>query len=221
MKRCFSFLIVVFSCLFSGCSFIAKTVNHVKKPKVETPQSIKLWLQKEKISIDKIFTVDPSKFYHTFPFYNHGPKLFNEKGIFISVGYNSDTKFCPKGVKEFLSTLTPGFEKNDEHLFNYIAYNFNNRPDTLYPTLDKIYSFCKDLYGNEIIVPIVFGSRNYTLIIPFELFAGDTIQTSEIRKLINACRQNTSTKIDIILINFDKQEWWGKEWNEKIQLEVS
>jgi hypothetical protein len=220
MSRCLSLLSVSFTCLFAACSFIAKTVNHVKKPKVETAQSIKAWLQKEKISSDKILTVDPSNFYHVFLLYGERPMLFNERGVFVSVGYNSDPKFCPKGVKEFLSTLTPGFEKNDEHLFNYIAYRINNRPDTLYPTLNKVYSFARDLYGNEVFAPITFGSRNYILVVPFTIFSGNTIQTSKMRAFINACRQNASAKIDIILVNFDKQEWWGKEWNEKIHIEV-
>jgi hypothetical protein len=219
MKRCFIMLIVSSACLLDGCSFIAKTVHHVKNPKIETAQSIKTWLQKEKISVEKILTVDPSRYFYVMSRYG-GPMLFNEKGNFVSVGYNSDPKFCPKGVKEFLSTLTPGFEKNDEHLFNYIAYRINNRPDTLYPTLNKVYSFARDLYGNEVFAPITFGSRNYTLVVPFTIFSGNTIQTSKMRAFINACRQNASAKIDIILVNFDKQEWWGKEWNEKIHIEV-
>jgi hypothetical protein len=220
MKPCCRMLVTSLTCLLCACGFIAKTVNHVKKPKVETAQSIKAWLQKEKINSDKIFTVDPSNFYHLFLLYGNRAMLFNEKGEFVSVGYNSDTKFCPKGVKEFLSTLTPGFEKNNEHLFNYIAYRINNRPDTLFPTLNKVYSFSRDLYGNEVFMPITFGPRNYTLIISFTLFSGDTTQASRMRDLINACRQNPSAKIDIILINFDKQEWWGKEWNERIHLAV-
>jgi hypothetical protein len=57
-------------------------------------------------------------------------------------------------------------------------------------------------------------------VISFALFAGNTIQTAKIRDLINSAAQNPSTKIDIILLCFDKQEWWGKEWNEKIHLEA-
>jgi hypothetical protein len=49
---------------------------------------------------------------------------------------------------------------------------------------------------------------------------GSTFQTHDIRKNTNAIKDNTKARIRIILVNFDKQEWWGSEWIDKIKLEI-
>jgi hypothetical protein len=142
--------IVVIVCLmcFTGCSFIAKTVNHARKPRVETPVTIINWLEKGGIYNKNIATVEPSSFYSAGSRYDRGPMLFNKKGDFVSVGHNYDGKFCPKGVDEFLRSLYPGFEKGDATIFNYLLYGSNNS-DTAYPKLSEVFSFSRGIDGAE------------------------------------------------------------------------
>lgn len=35
-----------------------------------------------------------------------------------------------------------------------------------------------------------------------------------------AIRSNKNCTIKVILVNLDKQEWWGREWNKKIRINI-
>lgn len=220
MKPALHLFSLMFLVFFTACQFIAKTVYNGKRPKTETPVSIQNWLQKQHVPFEKVLAVAAEKYYYAGIHYNYGPMLFNNQGDFVSVGYNYDGKFCPKSVDQFLETLVPGFEKNDDQLSNYMIYSRNNIPDTIYPTLKEIYKFSRDLNGNLPADTFQKKKADYTLVIPFAIFLGNTIQTQRVRLFVNAAKRNTAARINIILLNFDKQEWWGEEWNKKINIVV-
>ena len=209
-----------FLCCFSACSFIAKTVNHARKPKKETAESIVAWIEKQNIHCKNITTVAPSSFYNAIFLYGSGPMIFNKKGAFVSVGYNADVRFCPKGVDEFLISLYPGFEIGDEHLSNYLIRTVNNIEDTVYPRLHEVISFSRDLSGNDDTCFNDLNNYDYTLLLPFSIFMGNTIQVKKIKTFLKAVAQNQSARIKVVMVNFDKQEWWGEEWLKKINIEV-
>jgi hypothetical protein len=219
MKIIWRITVVVNIVVFAGCSFIAKTVNHARKPRIERPVTIINWLEKAKIYNKNIATVEPSSFYLAFTRYNRGPMLFNKKGDFVSVGYNYNGKFCPKSVDEFLKSLYPGFEKGDPTLSNYLLYTSNNS-DTVYPKLEQVFKFSRDINGAEGFHLKQAGDVDYTLILPFSIYSGNTIQVKKLRTFLKAVGENRSARINIILLNFDKQQWWGAEWGKKINIYV-
>lgn len=207
-------------CVMGGCSFVAKSVNNVKKPKVESAASIIKWLDDYNFKNRNVATIVPSSYYSAVLMYSQGPMLFNKKGEFVSVGYNYDGKFCPKGVDEFLKTLYPGFEKEDDNLSNYLLYITNGVQDTTYPSLQNISSFSRDVYGHAATSLMAQADTDYTLVLPFSIFMGHTSQVKKLRTFLNAVAQNQSARINIILLNYDKQLWWGEEWLNKISIEI-
>ena len=212
--------LLVIAVNISGCSFIGKTVYQAKQPKVETESSITTWLSRNGISNKRVTAVEPASYLSALGFYGFHPMLFNRKGDFVSVGYNNDGRFCPKNVDEFLRTMKPGFERGDEHISNFLVYAIGKEADTAYPKLASFFSLSRSLDGRQSYSFTDYPAYDYTLVIPFSIFMGKTLQVKKMKTFLEAVSQNQHATINIILMNLDKQSWWGAEWINKINIEV-
>jgi len=157
-------------------------------------------------------------FASTWIFYANGSKFFTKSGDFISVGYQDGVKFCANGVDDWYS----GFRNDDElkNTYKHFLTFWNhqtNKIDSLFPKLSDVCNFSRDLSGQKV-DPVFLSDSAYTLLIPFAKFWGDKMQVKEIKRFINNIRKNNHMKVKVVLLNFDKQIWWGKRWIEEINI---
>jgi hypothetical protein len=95
--------------------------------------------------------------------------------------------------------------------------SFIRHKDTLHLNLSTLQQKIKSLSGA--LPQNLTSEEDYILIIPFAIFLGNKVQVSEIKKYYLSARRNRYATIKIVFLNLDKQEWWGKEWNQKIKIE--
>lgn len=232
MKLIKTFKVVALGCcivlLYTSCSTIARMVNGVKKPKIETSENIMNWLENEGIRNETTASICPEAFFDYFNMQLGSPLIYYKKNNeFISTEY-CNGRYCYRSLPAFLENISPAETGNNtwqktkvqedsiipkdmqDNLY-YIKpgdYIFNNLDKHLY-----------DLNGNKL-KSLQNINADYLVVIPFSKYMGATIQTSNMRKALAAIKKNTKCRISVLLLNLDKQKWWGKEWNEKIKISI-
>jgi hypothetical protein len=205
---------------FCGCAFFTqKVVYQTKKPKTEDSNTIAKWLFRNKINADNIITVSPESYYTTGFFFSSGPMVYSIEGVFISIGYSKGLKFCPNGVYKEYSLIDKEREREGRYKNFLIYWNADEKKvDTICPTINSLIRFARDLHGNQLSHSF-FSESQYKIIIAFSIFWGSHAQVKSIKEFIEAARNNTH-KVQIVLLNFDKQFWWGEEWLKRINIEA-
>jgi hypothetical protein len=205
---------------------VVKVVSNIHQPKVENITSITNWVNKKKIFADEIVAISPGNFYKLFfqfQLSKNFPFVFKGNGTFVSYGYSNGVT-CYRSFPEILKNLKP-LSNISSFPSNYILNEYKNDSgvivsDTTFLYLKKLFESFTDLTGKRQVNYVQDSSVDYIVLIPFALYMGSTFQTHDIRKNTNAIKDNTKARIRIILVNFDKQEWWGSEWIDKIKLEI-
>ncbi|MBS1758769.1 MAG: hypothetical protein JST23_01500, partial [Bacteroidetes bacterium] len=91
--------------------------------------------------------------------------------------------------------------------------------DTITPRLSYMVSSLRTLNGDE---PTLFKdstlNADYFLFLPFAKWLGNRIQVKELKRIYNSAMFNMFSRIQVVFVNTDKQEWWGREWNDKINV---
>ena len=217
-------LLILYIALTS-CNMV-KVVSNIQQPKVENITSITNWVNKKKIVADEIVAISPGNFYKLFfqfQLSKNFPFVFKSNGTFVSYGYSNGV-VCYRSFPEILKNLKP-LNNISSFPSNYFLNKYTNDSgvvvsDTTFLYLKKLYESFTDLTGKRQINYAQNSLVDYIVLIPFALYMGSTFQTHDIRKNINAIKDNKKARIHIILVNFDKQEWWGSEWIDKIKLEI-
>jgi hypothetical protein len=209
----------------ASCHFIARTGHGAKAPRTETGYSIKDWLHKHLFDGGTIATVRPEVFFD-YQVMEGSPMVFESlTGKFLSIGYG-DGKFCPKNVDKTFTDLVPYAFLNPKP-YNYLANEMmqisgdgskKTIRDTSYPHLPTICEDLRSLDGTAFTLNTT--GTDYVLILPFALYLGNRVQVMDLKKYYRSAMANKKARIQIIFLNLDKQEWWGKEWNEKIHFKV-
>jgi hypothetical protein len=206
-----------------GCgSALVKLANNPKKPKQESSTSIKEWLSENNVPPYQVLTVVPDKFY-TYAIYlnNYKPFIFKRGGTFVSYGYSNGVS-CYKSFPEILMNLTPIDSLSSfpsDYIIHEYQVNAEKKKDTVHYDLNTIYKNLRDTNGDSISSEFI-NSNDYVVVLPFAIYQGNTIQVKDVKKYIKAILKNQRSKIQIVLLNFDKQEWWGEEWNKRIELTI-
>jgi len=211
--------------ILTSCN-VVKIVSNIHQPKVENITSITNWVNKKKIVADEIVAISPSNFFNLFNQFQllkNFPFVFKGNGTFVSYGYSNGVA-CYRSFPEILKNLKP-LNNISSFPSNYILNEYKNDSgvivsDTTFLYLKKLFESFTDLTGKRQVNYVQDSSVDYIVLIPFALYMGSTFQTHDIRKNIKAIKDNTKARIRIILVNFDKQEWWGREWIDKIKLEI-
>jgi hypothetical protein len=230
--------------ILQGCGFLAKKGYGAKKPKIESSESITTWLKENNLGSENVATVSGTDFYRFFPVFSQSPLLFEKNGRFLAVGF-SNGKFCPQDVDIYLSRIKPYDQlikipdsfivsetiiippdssdtqkKLSRNEINDLVKNAEKKKDTI--RLD-FYSIMQSLYtlnGEQIKNTFQISRYDYLLILPFAKYFGNHLQVKDLKKYSLAAKRNESSKIQILFLNLDKQNWWGKELNEKVKISI-
>jgi hypothetical protein len=233
-----------FGVLLEGCGFLAKKGYGAKKPKIESAESITSWLNNNELKFENVVTVSGKDFYRFFPTFSQSPLLFSKNGRFLAVGFNNG-KFCPQDVDVYLSRIAPydqmikvpdsfivsetiiippdsnevGKELNKKKI-NELVKNAEKRNDTIHLDLTSIMKTLYTLKGEPINKDSQDNSYDYILILPFAKYFGNNIQVKDLKKYSLAAKKNESSKIKILFLNLDKQNWWGEAINAKVKISI-
>lgn len=211
-------LLVVSAALIFGCSII-KT-EHIKPPGIENERSINRWLKSTQLlDNDYIVLTLAPEFYFNFEFSSKikfTPLFYPFKSRSILVYNGCTTKICMNQLRSFTEGINPSTMYNPDVIKDSIL------------TIEKGLSFEKVVYESFANYFCTTKGEKYTLhqdslldyylILPFTTFFGTKTQIRDMKSFLTATYSNTKSKFKVILLNMDKQEWWGKEWNEKIEL---
>jgi hypothetical protein len=232
-------LFVLAACTFCSCSFIAKKGYGAKRPGVENQQSIENWLRKHIIDKEHVVTVRPENFFDLSG-YQATPFLFDRhSGRFVAVGY-TDGAYCPKGVDQVLETISP-YKLLRPKPDSFITYQVLLAPDSRNikearkaikkedgPVMSRdtvsfdLFEFFRQFSRLDGSAASLESTKeaDYVLILPFALYLGNRLQVQDLKKYYRAARRNMRSEIKVIFLNLDKQEWWGPEWNRKIDISI-
>jgi hypothetical protein len=228
MKR---FALIFLSVYYTSCGLIARKGYGAKKQQIETKETITHWLNKNGLPSQNIFSLPPEHYFELFLGLPQAPLVFdNTTGNLLAIGF-SNGKYCPKSVDKSFSSLLPYQllkEKPDSFLISEVTTippgsslkdrsQFAVTKDTLRLHLPEIEKSILTLNGKPA-AKIAKPGDDYTLILPFALFFGDKLQLKDLKKYYLSAITNRFAKINIVFLNLDKQQWWGEEWNKKINI---
>ncbi len=235
-------LLITMICL--GCSAIAKLGHGADKPKIENEKTINKWLHKRGFEEYDAVAVAPDHFYDFYPAYYSSIFLFDSSGRFHAVGWHQG-RYCVKNVDLQIKNLKPVKDLNrlpDDYIRtqHYTAIKIENWEkysqdelikiarkkikklppvgyDTIYMHRDSITNVIRSFTG-ESVTDKLPKDYDYLLVLPFAKYEGKWSQVRNLRKYMKAAKLNTKATVKILLLNLDKQEWWGKEWNDEIKI---
>ena len=225
------FFLIVITSFFYGCASIARIGYGTKKVQVENEQTIQNWLTEKGFNANNVVTVTPENYYDHLYGLPQNPLLFDRvTGNFLAIGY-SNGKYCPKDVDKSFSSVQPYNllkEKPDSFLISETTSipqgysikdkdKFEKKQDTLSLKFYELSSKFRTLTG-EPVEKLLKTETDYALVIPFAIFLGKKLQVKDLKKYYYSALTNRSATIQIVFLNLDKQEWWGEEWNKKINI---
>lgn len=208
-----------------SCTLVKDAFIGTCPPQVETRESVSLFLKKERITAEYIYTVAPDYFYSALDYLGFGVIVFDKSGNYLAFG-NNKGKYCFSTLTDSLRHLHPDNRCSNE-VANYSLIKSMNYAsidseavvtyDTIRLDIPSLSSYFYDFKGRK--AELRIGDQvDYIIVFPFAKYYGRKIQTKEIRRYIRAANQNEHSKFQFVFLNLDKQQWWGKEWNEKIKL---
>lgn len=214
-------------CLFyQSCSFISRTFNGAKKPEIENEASIREWLSEVKVIEEPVVCLKPDKYMDYFIPYMNIPLLFDRQtGNYVAAGF-SNGEFCPKDVDQVFLTILPYhlLRPRPENFIIFHSYTIVN-DSTIHSTdttqLD-LYDFTRafsDLKGKPFSISQI-DSSDYILFIPFAKCFGKNFQKKSLHDYTKAAHLNKRARVKVVLINYDKQEWWGQEWKDRLNIKI-
>ena len=225
------FFLIVITSFFYGCASIARIGYGTKKVQVENEQTIQNWLTEKGFNANNVVTVTPENYYDHLYGLPQNPLLFDRvTGNFLAIGY-SNGRYCPKDVDKSFSSVLPYNllkEKPDSFLISETTSipqgysikdkdKFEKKQDTLSLKFYELSSKFRTLTG-EPVEKLLNTETDYALVIPFAIFLGKKLQVKDLKKYYYSALTNRSATIQIVFLNLDKQEWWGEEWNKKINI---
>lgn len=241
MKQILLFILIVL--INERCSYVAKNVYGAKKPRIEEEQSILAWLKKNDLPASEVVSVDTIGFSFFFPAFSQSPLLFERTGKFRAAGF-SNGKYCPDGVDVYLSKVNPKteiFNTLDSFIISEyytvppedaikigtpskrelqeIKKNYIVNRDTIKLNFRNLNELFYTLQGNRRLT-IEASDVDFILILPFAKFFGNKLQVKDLKKYYYSAVNNTNAKFKIVFLNLDKQEWWGKETNDRINITI-
>lgn len=218
-------LLVIF--FTSSCNFISKNQYGIKKQRVETPEKIKGWLSSRQLNPENVFTIVPEYWMEYSLLTQNAPLLFDKhSGRFLAIGFTNG-KFAPANPEKLFTDILPYplLKINpDSFLISRTTIipegytikdrdKFTNRYDTTYITLNNIRQVIRTLSGASVTVQLE-EDADYILIIPFAIYLGNKEQSKTVSQFYYSALTNRFSKIQILFLNLDKQEWWSEQWKK-------
>jgi len=193
---------VLISLLFivqlSSCKKALLLYYGVKSPKVENVKSLEKFIKKNNFS---------SYSQSVFSFEGYAQNI-NQLSIPSINIFGKDGKYIPYPGEENCSV---GSYEFIEILKYPLAFPTS---DSL--QLDKVMLNLKNLNGE--IIPNLKNEKDFTVLIYWAKFAGK-INKRDIKDWEESIRKNSNSSFEIIMVNCDLQEWWGKENLKRIGMD--
>ena len=216
---------LIIATLLSACNSFVRKVNDVKQPKTESPQSVNSWLKSKGLDKYEVVTIDPRKFFEASAFYLKRKLIFNPDGKVAELGTNYTGVVCHFRTPDEVRNLKPDYEVFTDYVIEHYRKITTEKDrktkqsveifDTTYYNLDSLSQYAYSLDGKKANIQKDVDA-DYFAVIPFAKFQGNTIQLTDIRKFLKAIEDNKYSTFKVVLLNLDKQAWWGDEWNKKL-----
>lgn len=223
MKRLL-LLVVLFTI---SCNIISKNRYGIKKQKVESPERIKEWLNSRQLNTENVFAIVPEYWMEYSLLTQNAPLLFDKhSGRFLAIGFTNG-KFDPANSEKLFADILPYpllKIKPDSFLISRTSTipegytikdrnKFTTRYDTTSITLNNIRQVIRTLSGAPVTVQLE-DDVDYILIIPFAVYLGNKEQSKALTQYYYSALTNRFSKIRILFLNLDKQEWWAEQWKK-------
>lgn len=186
--------------LFYSCNTIIKIYYGLKKPKIENYSSIVKYLDKIKLEKEGTYSFEKKDVVNTLKLIKGVPEvmIFHSNGKLIT--YRQDSA-CNAGAFSFI-----------ENLSKEIDFQFNDSIQ-----LDDYLSKLRDFQGNAINFNLIKNdSTDFYLFIYWTKYSG-RLNKNHVRVWETQAKNNSKSRIKIIKVNLDMQEWWDKKKsNEKM-----
>lgn len=183
--------------LLSGCRAILLKVYGIKNPQVESAASIKKYALKQGLDTALIVSVNPADFKSVIKSGSGIPDaaVFDHNGAYIE--YRATDTSCNAGLFGFIPSLHPGGD-----------YNRTGKT-TLQAELGKLRALDGRLF------PKPEGNSDFYLLIYWTKWTGK-LNKDHVKEWQNLAKANTKSRIRIIEVNLDVQEYWPKEDQDRI-----
>jgi hypothetical protein len=185
------FAIFLFAFALSSCTFLIKKMYRVKKPKLETVESLTKYLSKNKYDASKLILLkDPEAFKQFLKINNGVPNamFFNKRGEFVD--FRKSPEDCNGKINEFIGSVEEINEASNE---NTLKLNEINQ-----------------LLSNKII-----ETGEITIVMTWAVYIGklNKKKSFEWIELIKQAQQK-GVKINYYLLNCDILESWESDFGD-------
>lgn len=219
MLKKYHLMVLVAACfLLQSCtSSIVKFAWGAKLPNVENEVSLTTWLKNEHVKYDYVYAARPENFYrYCIDYFDTGLLFYGDGHFKQQIPIKG--KQCLETTTDILEKIKPLMATNDLHPKSPTSWQKIEPIKTL-KELEVLQTYLYTLRGEKSNY-WPDNTYDYILFLPATAYLGSKIQTKDLRSFIKAAKSNPQSKIQIILLNFDKQEWWGKEWCDKINITI-
>ncbi len=206
-------------CFLISCSAVRR--QHIRQPRIESKAAIIRWLHQNNLDEDTYALSLSPEFFFDLELSSKlriNPILYPSRSQSILLYDGCTTDSCMRNLNTWFSVLQPlslsTITNNNNSLIREYSEKFEKIP------LLALTKFLRTLDGKQV-SNFPDTSVNFLLILPFAKFFGDKKQVEDLKSTIATLSANKYSKFRIYLLSMDKQEWWGKEWNKKIDFSIN
>lgn len=199
-----------------------KSVEGVKKPRVESNEEIIAWQEKHHLNGYSSYRTTADWYGDNMPYLFVQMTLFNKYGKFVPLADNPSQKYCnqPDGPSHRLSEVSPSKElvyvkqymdRFDRDSIEFASGLRKNIPiNQLDETLADILS-TSEILNNSSNPFLGEEEFDYFLVIGWSKFLGKKDQLKQIYRINEIAKNNQHAKFRIIYVNFDLNSAWTPE----------
>jgi hypothetical protein len=187
------FLVLFCVLLFASCTTIVKTLYGIRKPKIETQQSIIKYAHKNDLDVDRIVCFSREDW----AWIIQEKKINNVPDIFI---FNKEGRLLIIREKEQCNAI-------NESVISSLAPDKRFEIDE-YLLLDEAHSKLRNLDGKPIKTEKKINA-DFTIYVFWTKYTGRLNKTKALVWQKEA-KNNRNCTIDFYLVNMDMQQWWDE-----------
>ncbi len=186
-------LLIFLLLLLASCQPIMKAIYGIKKPDIENQESITKKALKFGLDTTNIVSVTSKDFPYVLKSTSiPNAAIYDSKGKYIE--YRQTDTSCNAGLFDFIPKLN--------------VSGTYNKPDS--SSLAEEWTKFRDLKGNEISLP---DNADFYLLIYWNVWTGK-LNKDHVKIWEDLARENKNSKIKVIKVNLDIQEYWEPKEKE-------
>lgn len=186
-------LLIFLLLLLASCQPIMKAIYGIKKPDIENQESITKKALKFGLDTTNIVSVTSKDFPYVLKSTSiPNAAIYDSKGKYIE--YRQTDTSCNAGLFDFIPKLN--------------VSGTYNKPDS--SSLAEEWTKFRDLKGNEMSLP---DNADFYLLIYWNVWTGK-LNKDHVKIWEDLARENKNSKIKVIKVNLDIQEYWEPKEKE-------